>query len=691
MANKIEVAIDVKSSAAVGAFAGLTASITSAGIGLAKAGIDAAIDAIGDSISLASDKAESASKVNVLFGESADAIHEASQRAAETVGMSSGKYLEAAGNLGNLLTGFDLSTEAAAGMSQNMIQLAADLGSFNNADPTEVVEAMGAAMRGEQEPLRRFVQGIDEAAIKAKGLELGLDASSTSTDKAGRAQAIYALMVENSSAAQGDFARTSEGMANTQRINAAKMEDALTRIGEALLPVATMIEGALGDAIDGLAEGIDFVIEAVEEWVDDNDDLIDTIADVAGIVWKLYQQYISVLIEVIGELGYRVGGLIGLFIDLGGAMVDVGGGIASILRGDFEQAARHGELLAGRVGSFAENVQRAIGDTGRRMADDAEIQAARAEEAVDEAWESAAETTGTWWARMGDAAADEGDGIGFLFADHTADAVKEGTPKVDAAAESMGDVIPENVAAAQREAAQIAQQTPGEIAQGLRSRRDAVSSAMDQLKEDMHNAIKPAKEIAELEGMLAGRRLERGLASTNPIVRAQAEATRDLIQARLDDLKDGAYKAGEQTGSALTRGLRSQADNAKNAADRIAQSIQDSLKLGSPAKAGPWSKEGGPIAWAEKDAALIVEGLTRGFTRAIALAPDVLDKLSPNLGPDVARFSGTPSARAGRRGDGGWAPLTVNVYAGVGDPVEIGRQVSDALRAYQRASGTEAG
>ena len=76
MSNKIEVAIDVKSQAAIGAFAGLTASITSAGIGLIKAGIDAGIQAIGDSITLASDKAEAASKVNILYGEFRDGDRE---------------------------------------------------------------------------------------------------------------------------------------------------------------------------------------------------------------------------------------------------------------------------------------------------------------------------------------------------------------------------------------------------------------------------------------------------------------------------------------------------------------------------------------------------------------------------------------------------------------------------------------
>lgn len=43
-----------------------------------------------------------------------------------------------------------------------------------------------------------------------------------------------------------------------------------------------------------------------------------------------------------------------------------------------------------------------------------------------------------------------------------------------------------------------------------------------------------------------------------------------------------------------------------------------------------------------------------------------------------------------RRGGFGGSNITINVTAGVGDPVEIGRKVADALRAYERHGGTAA-
>ena len=51
------------------------------------------------------------------------------------------------------------------------------------------------------------------------------------------AGAAQAAIFDQTSAAQGDFARTSGGLANQQRILAAQVENLKARLGQALLPV----------------------------------------------------------------------------------------------------------------------------------------------------------------------------------------------------------------------------------------------------------------------------------------------------------------------------------------------------------------------------------------------------------------------------------------------------------------------
>lgn len=696
-----------------GVFQGVGQKIAGFGIGLAQAGIDTVINKVGESLELASDKAEAASKVNVLFGSSADVVAKASETAATSVALSSGEYLAAAGDLGNLTLNLGYSEAAAADMSVEMIALAADMGSFHNADTTEVTEAMGAAFRGETEPIRRFGVMLSDATVKAEAVKLGLYSGVGAIDANAKAQATYSLILDQTSAAQGDLARTSDGLANSQKINAARMEDAWTRVGEALTPLAQTILPIVADVAVMVAEGIGTLLEAIGEWVDDNRALIDSVVELGRFLWDLYMQYIATLIDVIGELGYRVGGLIGLFVDLGGAMVDVGGGIASILRGDFEQAAIHGELLASRIGSFAENVQRAIGDTGRRAADETATQIARI-------------TT------------DVGTGAVYSMS-AIAGAYHDGKPYVAAAAQEVGEALPEAVEEGATQAAAVAAQTPGEIAAGLRSGRDAVGSAMSQLKDDMKNAIAPAKEIAELEGALSGKRLTKGLASTDPIVRSQAEQTVSVIEARLDELRGVGETAGQEGAGAIPGGMADEDRAVSSAAAsttkivatqfnlmesgaRIAgQTANMTLAQALDTSSGSVRSAAGHVAdaWGTSTVSTI-RGYRDNIAAAAAYAYAPLRGYSPpKVGPlrhidewganvaaawtepalaglrhfrhelEAVGAPGDMSSVSGPGAGGAGSVYYVTVNAGVGDPVAIGRETVAAIQAYERSSGRD--
>lgn len=711
MAQSIDVEISVKSAAAMGALSGIAQSITSMGIGLAKAGIDGAINAIGDSISLASDKAEAASKVNVLFADSADQIHEAAANAATTVGMSSGAYETAAGSLGNLLTNFGLSTDAAAGMSVEMLGLAADMGSFNNADPTEVVEAMGAAFRGESEPIRRFGVMLDDATVKAKAMEMGLYDGVGALDKSARAQATYALILDQTTAAQGDFARTSDGLANQQRIASARMEDAMTRIGEAIYPIATQLMPVLADVMVAVAEGIGDVVAAIADWVAKNRPFIDQLVSIGRTLFDVWLKAWGAIIDALGELGYRLGGVIGLFIDLGGAIIDTGDAIIRLFAGDFEGAAAAGERALDRLGSFQENVQRAMGDTARRMADQAAI------------------GFGTLETQASAAAVDAAQGLASGYA--------SGLGWVEDAAADVAAPIPEAVADAGVEAGAEAAKTAGEIAQGLRSGRDDWQGALDTLKDDIKSSMEPAKEIAHLEAVLAGKAITKGLASTDPLVRAQAQATVDLVEGRLDTLKGIGTETGIDAAGAIPGGMSSKDPAVRAAATSTANVVKtqfDTLEQGARVAAqvanmtlSTGLQQGTTAAGAAgrnvatawgAGVVSTVRGYRDDIAAAAAYATAPIRGMSPptvgplreidtwgmnvgrawaeGVGHGIAGDFGLAAIAADLRSLGGnpsgpgAAPIVVNVQAGVGDPVAIGRQVAETLRAYQRASGTEA-
>lgn len=244
--------------------------------------VSGAIAKVGQGIDLASYKAEAASKANILFGDSYGIVEKASRTAATSVGLSSGAYLTAASDVANLVTNFGIAGDEAANMSRDIVQLSADMGSFNNAPTEQVVEAIGAAFRGETEPIRRFGVMLSAADVAAKAVAMGLASSTKAVNTEAKARATYALILEQTTKAQGDFARTSTGLANSQRIATAKQEEALTRLGEAITPLYKSLFPLVTGAATGFVEVLSGLASFTVPLVEGGLQLIGAAIDVIG-------------------------------------------------------------------------------------------------------------------------------------------------------------------------------------------------------------------------------------------------------------------------------------------------------------------------------------------------------------------------------------------------------------------------
>lgn len=195
----------------------------------------------------ASDLSESTSKVNVVFGQAAQSVLDFADSAAKGLGQSEAQALEATGTFGNLLRSVGLAEDVSAEFSTTMVRLASDLASFNNTSATEALDALRSGLVGETEPLKRFGVNMNEAVLKAKALELGLSDGKAVLDSNAKAQAAYAVIMEQTSLAQGDFARTSGGLANQSKILGAQWTELTTTVGGELLPAVTGFVSFMND------------------------------------------------------------------------------------------------------------------------------------------------------------------------------------------------------------------------------------------------------------------------------------------------------------------------------------------------------------------------------------------------------------------------------------------------------------
>jgi hypothetical protein len=191
-----------------------------------------------DAVQSASDLNEEVSKAEIIFGDVADEIKTFAKTADKALGLTQKEAINAASTFATFgkasgLTGRDLSK-----FSKSATTLAADLGAFYNTNADEAITAIGAALRGESEPIRKFGVLLNDATIKAKAMEMGLYDGKGALDIQAKSLATYEVILEQTTDAQGNFALTSEDLAGQQKILKAQIENLKAEMGKGLLPVA---------------------------------------------------------------------------------------------------------------------------------------------------------------------------------------------------------------------------------------------------------------------------------------------------------------------------------------------------------------------------------------------------------------------------------------------------------------------
>jgi hypothetical protein len=289
------------------------------GVGAAAVGVAALGKAAVDA---GSDLNESLSKSNTVFGTQGKAIEKFADNAAKNLGQSKQQALEAASSFGNMFVQLGIGESQAAGLSQNMTILASDFASFHNADITEVLTAQQAAFRGEYDAIQRFVPTINAAAVEQEALRQTGKKTTAELTAQEKALAAQALMMSGAGDAAGDFARTSDGLANKQRIMSAQFADVQAKVGQALIPVVLkladvfmtrvipamqmiadkvrehwpQIQASIQGAVEGVQAAVVPIVSALQAlW----DNFGNNILELMQRIWPSIQQTISGALEII--------------------------------------------------------------------------------------------------------------------------------------------------------------------------------------------------------------------------------------------------------------------------------------------------------------------------------------------------------------------------------------------------------
>jgi hypothetical protein len=230
-------------------------------IGPALIGASAAFGAFavkiaGEAISAASDLAETQNKVGVIFGESSRQILAFAENASTALGQTKQQALDGAATFAQFGKAAGLTGGELFDFSSQLVTLSADLASFSNTTPEQAINALGAALRGEAEPIRQYQVLLDDATLKAEAFELGIYEGTGALTQQQKILAAQSSILKQTTDAQGDFARTSDGLANTQKILTAAVENAKASIGVGLVGAIESATKAMGGS-GGIAESIE--------------------------------------------------------------------------------------------------------------------------------------------------------------------------------------------------------------------------------------------------------------------------------------------------------------------------------------------------------------------------------------------------------------------------------------------------
>ena len=232
-------------------------------------------------VNAASDLAESANAVSVTFGEATDSINKLAEDAVDAYGMSTTEF----NNFAVQFSGFATQIAGDGGDVSEVIDdmgtRIADFASVHNLSLQEAGQKFQSAMAGSSEVVRQYGIDLSAAAVEQYALEQGLASSKAEMDETIKVQARYELLLQSTNKWAGDFANTSDSLANSQRRLQARLNDLQAELGTQLLP-----------AVEETTTNILFLVESI--------DLLSERAGAANLPMTAYTEGIKMLTGPLG-------------------------------------------------------------------------------------------------------------------------------------------------------------------------------------------------------------------------------------------------------------------------------------------------------------------------------------------------------------------------------------------------------
>ena len=599
----------------------------------------------------ASDLNETINKTNVIFGSASKEVQAFAKESAKSLGIANQEALDFSATFGGLgkmagQTGSDL-----ANFSTDLVTLTADMASFNNANPAEVALALGAALRGESEPIRKYNVLINDAAVKAEAMAMGLYKGTGTLDAQAKVLATHSLIMKQTTDQQGDFNNTIDSAANQQKILTATLKDTVTQIGQGFLPVLEAILPLIVDFANFVENNTGFVVGMTVALGALSGAIIA--ANIAMAAWKA----ISII---------TMGVNWALAASFTAVQIATGVGIAVVIAGVAAFALYNSQMnkIKSGLGAFSE-AQKYSNSQMARMSDAGKL----ATTAVDDFTPKVGGAT----AKVESFAKAVKEKMGEAL-DKAKEDLQKAKDEFAAFAKSVSDSVKE--AFNFSDALDAGKETGGGFLEGLRSQ---VSGIVDYAKkiQDLldRNLSKDALAKVLASGAVAGGAIADQLI-------AGGQAAIDETNALVDSANSAAEKVGINAAGKWYQG-------GIDVAEKMVTGIQSALDRMTP----KLMEKMDAIAAKMKRTIDIDVRVTETVSRIVStIAGGGIPKMAEGgivNRPTLALIgeAGPEAVVPLSKMNSGGSNVNINVTGGLSTSAEIGQSVVNALRAYSRSAG----
>jgi hypothetical protein len=235
-------------------------------------------------------------KAETVFAEALPQVTRAAEENANAMGLTRGQYVDAAAAMGDLLIPMQFSREETARLTTNTVNLSGALaewtGGQKNAE--EVSKILSKALLGEREELKQLGIAINEADVKQRLKEKGVENLTGKLLEQAKATATLELITEKSTDAQAAFIENADLNIRTQAELNAKFQEVNEKLATALLPVfAKLVDIAsiTADVIDDVVSATTALFNPVQGAADAFDDQASKVASLESELNPLLTRY----------------------------------------------------------------------------------------------------------------------------------------------------------------------------------------------------------------------------------------------------------------------------------------------------------------------------------------------------------------------------------------------------------------